>query len=323
MAEYQAIRAAGIRGGWLQVKGHDIRTGQVCLTQLLDQDGQPITRMTLRLSRDAGNRVADNLALERGLYHLSTWSQYVSKHLNGKYCDWRSDLTSLADECEKQAKQLTWDIERWKKTDHQIIKDVVNNLRCIAKSCRASLTADQPSIEPLPQIETPLPAPVLPARVSSRPGEEREAQVRLSEFSHGFAKLTGESVSYVNQKQLEYANLTASPVRVIELAPVYIEKGCIEFYPERDPNARTFDHKMVLTAPGHEKAVVEALFRELAELGIDHGRPDAVDLEERWLDSLADYHRCLGEMNRVVAAAVDAGVGTRVALINGKKNLSC
>ncbi|WP_422489359.1 hypothetical protein [Endozoicomonas sp. ALE010] len=319
MAEYQAIRAAGIRGGWLQVKGQDIRTGQVCLTQLLDQDGQPITRMTLRLSRDAGNRVADNLALERGLYHLSTWSEYVSKHLNGKYCDWRSDLTSLADECEKQALQLTQDIERWQETDRQTIIDVVNNLHCITKRCRASLTADQPSIETLPPIQTPLPAPALPARVSSRLGEEREAQVRLSEFSHGFAKLTGESVSYVNQKQLEHANLTASPVRVIELAPTFIEKGSIEFYPERDPNARTFDHKMVLTAPGHEKAVVEALFRELAELGIDHGCPDAVDLEERWLDSLADYHRCLGDMNRAVAAAGDADVDARVVRINAKK----
>ncbi|WP_257265567.1 pentapeptide repeat-containing protein [Endozoicomonas sp. ONNA2] len=319
MAEYQAIRAAGIRGGWLQVKGQDIRTGQVCLTQLLDRDGQPITRMTLRLSRDAGNTVADNLALERGLHHLGTWSEYVSNHLNDKYRDWRSDLTSLADECEKQAQQLTRDIERWEKKDRQTIKDVVNNLHCIAQRCRASLTADQPSIEPLPQIETPLPAPVLPARVSSRPGEERKAQVRLSEFSHGFAKLTGDSVSYVNQEQLENFKLTASPVRVIELAPAFIEKGSIEFYPERDPNARTFDHKMVLTSPGHEKAVVEALFRELAELGIDHGRPDAVDLEERWLDSLADYHRCLGDMNRAVAVAGDADVDPRVVRINAKK----
>ncbi|WP_257282444.1 HD domain-containing protein, partial [Endozoicomonas sp. ISHI1] len=57
MAEYKAIEAAGIRGGWLPVKGRDIRGGQIGISQLLDANGQPITRMSLKLSREAGNKL--------------------------------------------------------------------------------------------------------------------------------------------------------------------------------------------------------------------------------------------------------------------------
>ena len=48
--------------------------------------------------------------------------------------------------------------------------------------------------------------------------------------------------------------------------------------------------------------MVEALFRELAELGIHGERPTTDDLEEQWLNALADYHGCLGDMNRGTAA---------------------
>ena len=41
MAEYKAIEAAGIRGGWLPVKGQDIRGGQIGISQLLDANDQP------------------------------------------------------------------------------------------------------------------------------------------------------------------------------------------------------------------------------------------------------------------------------------------
>ncbi|WP_257282495.1 hypothetical protein, partial [Endozoicomonas sp. ISHI1] len=57
MAEFKAIEAAGIRGGWLPVKGRDIRGGQIGISQLLDANGQPITRMSLKLSREAGNKL--------------------------------------------------------------------------------------------------------------------------------------------------------------------------------------------------------------------------------------------------------------------------
>ena len=69
----------------------------------------------------------------------------------------------------------------------------------------------------------------------------------------------------------------------------------MQFCPPDLPDALTFEHKLTITFPGHSKAVVEALFQELDGLGIHGERPNTHDLEERWLDSLADYHGCLGE----------------------------
>ena len=302
MAEYKAIEAAGIRGGWLPVKGQDIRGGQICISQLLDANSQPITRMSLRLSRSAGNNLADNLALERGLHHLANKVQYINHALNGKYRDWRSDLTSLADECDAFAKQLSKDKGRWHDDDHDTINETVATLQDIAKQCQVSLTADQPFIERLPEIHHPLPAPVFPARVSSKVGEEADAKVQLSQFSHGFARLTPQSVGYFRKRQLRGRQLPASPVRRVELKTAVREGGSILFFPPNLPEALTFEHKLIITLEGHSKAVVEALFRELAELGIHGERPTTDDLAEQWLNALADYHGCLGEMNHSTAA---------------------
>ena len=302
IAEYKAIEAAGIRGGWLPVKGQDIRGGQICISQLLDANGQPITRMSLRLSPSAGDNLADNLALERGLHHLANKVQYINHALNGKYRDWRSDLTSLADECHALARHLSKDEERWHNNDRDTINKTVTTLQDIVKKCRVSLTADQPSIEPLPKISHPLPVPVFPARVSSRVNEEAEAKVQLAQFSRGFTRLTGRSISYFNERQLLESELTASPVRKVEFKTTVREGGSILFFPPNLPNALTFEHKLIITLAGHSKDVVEALFLELAGLGIHGERPTTGDLEEQWLDALADYHGCLGKMNRAAEA---------------------
>ncbi|WBA81096.1 hypothetical protein [Endozoicomonas sp. GU-1] len=305
MAEYQAIAAAGIRGGWLQVKGQDIRGGQICLTQRLDQDGKPITRMSLQLVRDASNRLADNLALERGLHHLNTWIHYLQGDLSVSYRDWRSDLASLADECDQWAQQLIQDKGRWHPSHHDAIDKAIKDLQANVAICRESLEADRPSVGKNSLNLIQLPEPTFPARVCSRAAENSEAKVQLAEFSHGFARQTGQSVSYFNKTQLDYAGLRASPVRVAELKPVS-QEGHIEFIPEWLPKARAMQNSLALTLPGHGKSVVEALFTELAGLGIDCQRPDASDLEERWLDALANYHGCLGDMNRAVAADTNA-----------------
>ncbi|WP_422139662.1 hypothetical protein [Endozoicomonas sp. ALC020] len=308
MAEYKAIEAAGIRGGWLPVKGRDIRGGHIGISQLLDANGQPITRMTLKLSREAGNKLADNLALERGLHRLASRVRYTNSALNRRYRDWRSDLTSLANDCDGMAEQLTGDKTRWHEKDQDSIANTVTILQDIANKCRASLAADLPSIAKLPVIKTPLPAPVFPARVSSRIGEEVEAKVELAEFSHGFAKLTGQKVSYLSPEQLKVNRLSASPVRAVELESVVCEGGSILFSPPNLPEALSFENQLTLTFAGHSKTVVEALFRELAGLGIDGERPDTTDLEEQWLDALADCHGCLGDMNLAVAADLNTPV---------------
>ncbi|MBO9494078.1 pentapeptide repeat-containing protein [Thalassotalea sp. G20_0] len=306
MAEYQAIAAAGIRGGWLQVKGPDIRGGQLCLTQRLDQDGKPITRMTLQLARNASNRLAYNLALEQGLHHLNTWINYLQcHHQSDSYRDWRSDLASLADECDQLAQQLIRDKERWNPSDHDTIDKAIKNLQTNVATCRESLEADRLSIGENSLNLIQLPEPAFPARVCSRAAENIEAKVQLAEFSHGFARQTGQSASYFNKTQLNYAGLHASPVRVAELKPVS-QEGHIEFIPEWLPEARALQNSLALTLPGHDKSVVEALFSELAGLGIHCQRPDASDLEERWLDALANYHGCLGDMNRAAAADTNA-----------------
>ncbi|WP_422139659.1 hypothetical protein [Endozoicomonas sp. ALC020] len=308
MAEYKAIEAAGIRGGWLPVKGPDIRGGHIGISQLLDANGQPITRMTLKLSREAGNKLADNLALERGLHRLASRVEYTNSALNRFYRDWRSDLTSLAKDCDGMAEQLTRDKTRWHEKDQDSIANTVTILQDIASKCRASLAADLPSIAKLPTIETPLPFPALPARVSSRIGEEVEAKVELAEFSHGFAKLTGQKVSYLSPEQLKVTRLSASPVRAVELESVVCEGGSILFSAPNLPEALSFENQLTLTFGGHSKSVVEALFRELAGLGLGAERPDTTDLEEQWLDALADCHGCLGDMNLTVAADLNAPV---------------
>ncbi|WP_422473480.1 hypothetical protein [Endozoicomonas sp. ALB032] len=317
MAEYKAIKAAGIRGGWLPVKGRDIRGGQIGISQLLDANGQPITRMTLKLSREAGNKLADNLALERGLHRLASRVKYTNFALNNPrhapndhYRDWRSDLTSLANDCADMAEQLTRDKTRWHAKDRKTINKTVIILQDIVSKCRASLATNVPFIAELPAIKTPLPAPVLPARVSSRTGKDVEAKVQLAEFSHGFAKLTGRSVGYLSPQQLKAAHLRAPPVRAVELESAVCEGGSILFSPPSLPRALSFENQLTLTFGGHSKTVVEALFRELAELGIGGERPDILDLEEQWLDALADYHGCLGDMNLAVAADINTPVNT-------------
>ncbi|WP_422473476.1 hypothetical protein [Endozoicomonas sp. ALB032] len=311
MAEYKAIEAAGIRGGWLPVKGRDIRGGQIGISQLLDANGQPITRMTLKLSREAGNKLADNLALERGLHRLASRVKYTNSALNRHYRDWRSDLISLANDCEGLAEQLTGDKTRWHERNQDTIDNTVRILQDIANKCRASLAADRPSIAKLPTIETPLPFPALPARVSSRTGKNVEAKVQLAEFSHGFAKLTGQSVGYLSPEQLDAAYLSDPPVRAVELESTVCGGGSILFSPPSLPEAMSFENQLTLTFRGHSKAVVEAMFRELAELGIGGERPDINDLEEQWLDALADYHGCLGDMNLDVAVDINTPVKTR------------
>ncbi|WOG27685.1 hypothetical protein [Endozoicomonas sp. 8E] len=323
MAEYKAIEAAGIRGGWLPVKGRDIRGGQIGISQLLDANGQPITRMTLKLSREAGNKLADNLALERGLHRLASRVKYTNSALNRRYRDWRSDLASLANDCEGMAGQLAKDKSRWHAKDHGTIDQTLMVLQDIANKCRASLIADEPYIAELPEIETPLPDPALPARVSSRATEEVEAKIQLAEFSHGFAKLTGQSVSYLDEEQLHFTYLSASPVRAVKLEAAVCEGGSILFSPPNLPEALSFENHLTLTFGGHSKAVVEALFRELAELGIDAERPDTLDLEEQWLNALADYHGCLGDMNRALAADINTPVNTlKKAFLKQFLNLS-
>ncbi|WP_257282478.1 hypothetical protein, partial [Endozoicomonas sp. ISHI1] len=318
IAEYKAIKAAGIRGGWLPVKGRDIRGGQIGISQLLDANDQPITRMTFKLSREAGNKLADNLALERGLYRLASRVKYANfalndpeSALNDHYRDWRSDLTSLANDCEGMAGQLAKDKTRWDEKHHPTIDHTVMILQDIVKKCRASLAADVPSIAKLPTIKTPLPAPKFPARVSSRTGEDVETEIELAEFSHGFVKLTGQRVSYLDERQLHFSYLNASPVRAVKLEAAACEGGSILFSPPNLPEALSFENQLTITFGGHSKAVVEALFRELAGLGIDAERPDTADLEEQWLDALADYHGCLGDMNLSVAADINTPVNTR------------
>ncbi|WP_422139663.1 hypothetical protein [Endozoicomonas sp. ALC020] len=330
MAEYKAIEAAGIRGGWLPVKGRDICGGQIGISQLLDANGQPITRMTLKLSREAGNKLADNLALDRGLHRLAMRVKYTNFALNdsryaleGSYRDWRSDLASLANDCERVAGQLAKNKSRWQAKDHNTIDNTVTILQDIANKCRASSKADVPYIAELPAIKTPLPVPVFPARVSSRIGEEVEATVELAEFSHGFAKLTGQSVSYLSPEQLKEARLATPPVRAVLLESTVCEGGNILFSPPNLPDALSYENQLTLTFGGHNKTVVEALFRELAELGIDGERPDTSDLEAIWLDALADYHGCLGNMNRAVAADINTPVNTsKKAFLKRLLNLS-
>ncbi|WBA86377.1 hypothetical protein [Endozoicomonas sp. GU-1] len=82
------------------------------------------------------------------------------------------------------------------------------------------------------------------------------------------------------------------------------------FFPPNLPDALTFENQLIITFPGHDKSVVEALFRELAGLGVDGERPNTVDLEEQWLDALADFHGCLGDMNLAVAADTNIPVNT-------------
>ncbi|WP_257282347.1 hypothetical protein [Endozoicomonas sp. ISHI1] len=318
MAEYKAIEAAGIRGGWLPVKGRDIRGGQIGISQLLDANDQPITRMTFKLSREAGNKLADNLALERGLHRLANQVKYLNSALNDpeyalkdRYRDWRSDLTSLANDCEGMAGQLAKDKTRWDEEDHHTIDHTVMILQDIADKCRASLAANVPSIAELPAIKTPLPDPRFPARVSSRTGQDVDVKVQLAEFSHGFAKLTGQSVTYLSPQQLKAARLSDQPVKAVELESVVCEGGSILFSPPNLPDALSFENQLTLTFPGHSKAVVEALFRELAGLGIDAERPDTADLEEQWLEALAEYHGCLGDMTLDVAANINTPVNTR------------
>ncbi|WP_257282743.1 hypothetical protein [Endozoicomonas sp. SESOKO1] len=316
MAEYKAIEAAGIRGGWLPVKGRAIRGGQIGISQLLDANDQPITRMSLTLSREAGNKLADNLALERGLHCLARQVKYTNLALNPSrhadhYRDWRSDLTSLANECAGMAAQLTRDKTRWNEKDHKTIENTVMILQDIADKCRASLAADVPSIAELPTITTPLPKPRFPVRVSSRTGKKVEMKIQLAEFSHGFAKLTGQRVSYLNPEQMSIAGLTRQPVKAVELESTVCEGGSILFSPANLPEAQSFENQLTLTFLGHSKAVVEALFRELAGLGIDCERPGAADLEEQWLDALADFYGCLGDMNRAVASEINTPVNTR------------
>ena len=308
MAQYKAIEAAGIRGGWLPVKGLDIRDGQINISQLLDANGQPITRMSLRLSRAVGNQLADSLGLEQGLHHLANKAAYINATLNANYRDWRSDLTSLACECYAVAEQLIHGKNRWQTCDQNTIDQTAMTLLDIFQKCCASLINDQPSIR-LPVIN-PLPAPAFPARVSSRKGEEAEALIQLAQFSHGFARLTGESSKYLDKRFLETTKLGASPVRRVKLNATRCDGGSIVFFPPNLPKALAFEHKLVITFPGHSKAVVEALFSELADLGIHGERPDTFDLEERWLNSLADYHGCLGDMNRAVTANDNVAVNT-------------
>ena len=309
MAQYKAIEAAGIRGGWLPVKGKDIDGGQICMTQLLDANGEPITQMSLRLSQSAGNQLADNLALERGLADLAHKVGVINR-LNASQRDWRSDLACMASECKEMADQLAQDIGRWHPDDQATIRQTEKTLREIVKKCEASSLTDQLLIE-LPQIETPLPTPLFPARVSSRMGEEAEAMIQQSKFSHGFAKLTGQSIPHFDRQRFEAANVPAPLVQSVELKPTACEEGSILFYPPNLSGALTFERKLTITLPGHGKAVVEGLLRELAELGIDGARPNADDLEAQWLDSLADYHGCLGDMNRAVATDVDSPLNTR------------
>ena len=309
MAEYKAIEAAGIRGGWLQVKGLDIRDGQVNISQLLDANDQPFTRMSLRLSRKAGNKLADSLGLEQGLHHLANKAAYINVALNANYRDWRSDLTSLASECYAVVEQLIHDKARWHTRDQKTIHQTTMTLLDVVIKCWTSLINDQPSIR-LPEINIPLPAPAFPARVSSRNGEEAEALIQLAQFSHGFARLTGESARYLDDQHLDAAKLSASPVRRVKLKATACDGGSILFFPPNLPDALAFEHKLVITFPGHSKAVVEALFSELAELGIDGERPATHDLEERWLNSLADYHGCLGDMNRAVIANDNIPINT-------------
>ena len=301
MAEYKAIEAAGVRGGWLQVKGLDIRDGQINISQLLDANDQPITRMSLRLSRKAGNKLADSLGLEQGLHHLATKAAYINAALNANYRDWRSDLTSLASECYAAVEQLIHDKARWHTSDQKTIHQTTMTLLDVVIKCWASLVNDQPSIR-LPDIKIPLPAPAFPARVSSRKGEEAEALIQLAQFSHGFARLTGESSRYLDEQHLDAGGRVVSPVRRVKLKATLCDGGSILFFPPNLPEALAFEHKLVITFLGHSKAVVEALFSELAELGIDGKRPNTLDLEERWLNSLADYHGCLGDMNRALRA---------------------
>ena len=309
MAEYKAIEAAGIRGGWLQVKGLDIRDGQINISQLLDANGQPITRMSLRLSRTAGNKLAESLGLEQGLHHLANKAAYINAALDANYRDWRSDLLSLASECYAVAQQLILGKNRWQTCDQNTIDQTAMTLLDIFQKCCASLLDDQPSIR-LPEINIPLPAPVFPARVSSRKGEEAEALIELAQFSHGFARLTGESSRYLDKRHLDAAERAASPVRRVKLKATLCDGGSILFSPPNLPDALAFEHKLVITFPGHSKAVVEALFSELAELGIDGERPATHDLEERWLNSLADYHGCLGDMNRALIANDNVPINT-------------
>ena len=308
MAEYKAIEAAGIRGGWLPVKGLDIRDGQINISQLLDANDQPITRMSLRLSRNAGNKLADSLGLEQGLHHLANKAAYINAALNANYRDWRSDLIHLACECYAVAEQLHHDEARWHPSDQITIHQTTLTLLDIFKKCCASLVNDQPSIR-LPVIP-PLPAPVFPARVSSRKGEEAEALIQLAQFSHGFARLTGESAKYLDKRHLDATKRAASPVRRVQLKATLCDGGSILFFPPNLPKALAFEHKLVITFPGHSKAVVEALFSELAELGIQGERPDSDDLEEQWLNALADHHGCLGDMNRAVIINDNVPVNT-------------
>uniref|UniRef100_UPI0021483363 pentapeptide repeat-containing protein n=2 Tax=unclassified Endozoicomonas TaxID=2644528 RepID=UPI0021483363 len=135
--------------------------------------------------------------------------------------------------------------------------------------------------------------------------------VQLAEFSHGFAKLTGQSVNYMIPQQLKAAGLTVQPVRALELESIVCEGGSILFFPPNLPEGLSFENQLTLTFGGHSKMVVEALFRELAGLGIGGERPATDDLEEQWLDALADCHGCLGDMNIAVAANSNTPVNTR------------
>ncbi len=297
-AEYRAIEASGTRGGWLLVKNSDIPAGQVCIEEYLDHHSRPQTRMTLRLSRKASNRLSDNLAIERTFHRLQSQIRYLNCRSKEEYKDWRSDLLQLSHECGYLAEQLRHDKKRWASEHHQQIEKVAEQLAAIAESSLTSAKATQyQDTEQFPVIPDTLPAPAFPARVTSRSGENSEAERELAEHHYGFSRLTGK---YTHYSDVDSKGESRATVRVILLPAIENESGSIQFYAENLPEAKTFEHKLIITMPGHSQCVVETLFRELHGLGIQASRPDVSDLEQQWLDALANYHGCFGEMSDAV-----------------------
>ena len=282
-AECGAVKASGVTGFCRAVRSGAVVDGEVRLWERQKADGTPQTMATLTLTPDAARQLESQWGILAQRRLMSDRLNFYRLHsddmtLDPDFC---MELLETAQRCRSLADELETKPKQWQDPSVEIVAAYKKAASLLEQ---AAVSNNPAGLAQLPVITAPV------ARLPDRVFPTGVVMDKASpcEIINGFGKLKPEDQSQASGQDHLFHGYLFEP-----------EPGILCRYFAGDlPEAKTFERQLSLEIDGDIHCCGQQVFDALDQLGIDVERPSFLDLQEGYLDRLAQYSDCLLLMNK-------------------------
>ena len=294
-AEQSTIEASGIRGYCRATQTTDIEDGQVRIHQQQQKDGKVATVGTLRLTPEAADRLSELLYLATPQHRLSEKLKFFHTDVGSTRMtpELRHEIEQLESECLNLAQALEFSELHWQQEQNTFSKltDAIDFL----DRARSQPDGGLIDFSSLPEVEPPVHNP--PMRFSTVINDRVEddaGSFSLTNLKQGHGQQNGQTG--IKQDSCELHAIITRPGRGVTL----------EYHGSNQPDAKTFERQLTITVDAEGVEASQKIFTTLKQLKLDTARPTDQDLQEDYLNRLAEYYGWHDQMNASLPAELRA-----------------